>query len=368
MPKIDIDYSSTIIYKITCKDDDVKDVYVGHTTNFVQRKHAHKNTTHNERSAHHNSKLYKTIREHGGWDNWKMEIIQFYNCANQYEARVKEQQHYLELKATLNSIEPLKENITVEIKETCIEEPKYKCSECTYMVNNKIQYKKHMVSHKPKNEPVLHECRRCNYICYDKKLYDNHVVSRRHIKLQADNCMDAPENSRKVPVVFSCETCNVQCCKKSDYTRHCKTKKHQDRADGQYKSIDKHVCELCDYKCSKQSILNKHFSTSKHKQNALVKPHDTSSDNMTIERKTSCSSGTFPGYPENAPPDYMIIISQLLNQNNELKNFIMEQTIEHKKETADIIQRIQEQASETKTMVFEIMKDTNRTTVTNNSK
>ena len=31
MPKIIIDYSNTIIYKITCKDTENKDVYVGHT-------------------------------------------------------------------------------------------------------------------------------------------------------------------------------------------------------------------------------------------------------------------------------------------------------------------------------------------------
>ena len=41
MSKKDIDYSNTIIYKITCKDENVTDVYVGHTINFVQRKHAH---------------------------------------------------------------------------------------------------------------------------------------------------------------------------------------------------------------------------------------------------------------------------------------------------------------------------------------
>ena len=52
MPKTDIDYSNTIIYKITCNDVSVKEVYVGHTTNFVQRKHAHKQACNNEKSSH----------------------------------------------------------------------------------------------------------------------------------------------------------------------------------------------------------------------------------------------------------------------------------------------------------------------------
>ena len=37
MQKVEIDYSNTIIYKIVCKDPLIKDVYVGHTTNFVQQ-------------------------------------------------------------------------------------------------------------------------------------------------------------------------------------------------------------------------------------------------------------------------------------------------------------------------------------------
>ena len=107
MTKVDIDYSNTIIYKITCKDASITDKYVGHTTNFVQRKHAHKQSSQNNKTSNYDTKLYRVIRDNGGWANWKMEIINFYNCKNQYEARVKEQEHYIDLNATLNSIEPL---------------------------------------------------------------------------------------------------------------------------------------------------------------------------------------------------------------------------------------------------------------------
>ena len=37
MPKQIIDYSKNIIYKMVCNDLNVKDVYVGHTTNFINR-------------------------------------------------------------------------------------------------------------------------------------------------------------------------------------------------------------------------------------------------------------------------------------------------------------------------------------------
>ena len=58
MPKVDIDYSNTIIYKIVCVDPLIKDLYIGHTTNFVQRKYAHKQTC-NKRSR---SGIYRHIK------------------------------------------------------------------------------------------------------------------------------------------------------------------------------------------------------------------------------------------------------------------------------------------------------------------
>ena len=44
MTKTEVDYSNTIIYKISCKNSSCKEMYIGYTTNFTQRKHAHKQT------------------------------------------------------------------------------------------------------------------------------------------------------------------------------------------------------------------------------------------------------------------------------------------------------------------------------------
>ena len=59
-----------IFYRIYCVDTAVCDVYVGQTKVFSQRKTHHKWSCKKD-----NSKLYETIRKHGGWDNWKMEEI-----------------------------------------------------------------------------------------------------------------------------------------------------------------------------------------------------------------------------------------------------------------------------------------------------
>ena len=67
MPKVKMDYSNTIIYKIFCKDTSIKEAYIGHTTNFVKRKSQHKAIC---KKAFPNNKLYCYIRQYGGWDNW----------------------------------------------------------------------------------------------------------------------------------------------------------------------------------------------------------------------------------------------------------------------------------------------------------
>ena len=42
MPRKPIDYSKTHFYKIVCKDLDLSDGYVGHTTDFIKRKSYHR--------------------------------------------------------------------------------------------------------------------------------------------------------------------------------------------------------------------------------------------------------------------------------------------------------------------------------------
>ena len=106
MPTNPINYANTIIYKIVCNDLSVTDCYVGHTTDFIRRKAVHKSHSINEKSKAHNYKLYKIIRENGGWSNWSMIEIEKCTCANGNEARAKEREWYEKLNSNLNTIEP----------------------------------------------------------------------------------------------------------------------------------------------------------------------------------------------------------------------------------------------------------------------
>lgn len=102
MPRTSTDYSKTIIYKIVCNDLNVKDCYVGHTTDFSSRKRKHKYKTLNPNLPKHDAKVYKCIRENGGWDNWSMIEIEKVNCADSLEAQ-KQERYWIEtLKSNLN--------------------------------------------------------------------------------------------------------------------------------------------------------------------------------------------------------------------------------------------------------------------------
>jgi len=161
-----------------------------------------------------------------------------------------------------------------------------------------------------------------------------------------------------------CINCDYECCDLSNWNKHIKTNKHlgnkkisetviqtttcynsnaieQPRNDttgliSGNKNISKLPeklleCNACAYTCCKQSLLEKHNATAKHKKNEQMK---------------QCGS-----------LDYTSIITQLLSQNNELKNFIIEQANEHKKETLEIVNKVIEQA-----------KSISNTTINNNSK
>jgi len=102
-----IDYVKTIIYKIYCKDKTIKECYVGHTTNFKQRKIEHKYACCNENSKSYNSKVYFFIRNNGGFDNWDFIEIEKFPCNSKVEAHMRENYWYFFLKADLNTIAPL---------------------------------------------------------------------------------------------------------------------------------------------------------------------------------------------------------------------------------------------------------------------
>ena len=106
-----------VIYKITCNSPDIDHVYVGSTKRFENRQYDHKFKSLNEKCTF---KLYTTIRDHGGFDNWTFEAVETGTCKTNFEKRSRERFFWEELNADLNSIRPQasKEEIRLDNLET----------------------------------------------------------------------------------------------------------------------------------------------------------------------------------------------------------------------------------------------------------
>lgn len=301
MPKIDIDYSNTIIYKIYCDDSTVTDLYVGHTTNFIQRKHTHKQNCINENTPHYQLNLYKVIRDNGGWDNWRMEIVTSANCKDHYEARIKEQEYITSLNATLNDNHPVqkpKHELDTEIKSIVCK--------------------------------TIYKCITCNITCQSEQLLNIHNKTNKHNKILAQKLI--LQNVVKVANVanlnvshkFICECCDYYTSKKSSYDKHILTGKHI-QATKCYKKIAQscpdenryYLCK-CGKKYSHHSSLWKHQKTCNEKCGEVPSFFAQPPQNMEMQKQTTEQNPTLPKQQTNE------LVMSLLNQNMELQKQIIE--------------------------------------------
>ena len=332
MPKTDIDYSNTIIYKITCNDPNITDVYVGHTTNFVQRKHSHKQGCVNTKSSNYKCKLYETIRNNSGWSNWKMEIINFFNCADHYEARKKEQEYFVLLNANLNSIEPF---------------PKPKIKPNSILDKQEAQ---HIY------------CQSCNVYLQNMQLLGIHNDTKKHLN-KINSSINITEISSKK---YECKCCSIICNKLSNWEQHLLTRKHKVN-DARVKSqvtfecdsdvesssneitpmsqlCHKFCCEKCDYGTSKKSSYDDHLVSNKHIKSMAInhilqKPgYGYSCDNCDKKYKDNsglwrhkkkcvvenCNEPTTNIESNQDISQQDIMLEYLINENKVLKTFIME--------------------------------------------
>jgi hypothetical protein len=90
-------------YIISCIDENITDFYIGHAIDMVARERLHKHS-----SSSSNVLLYKTIRDNGGWNNWKMEKIDEIECESERDALVRECELYDLLCPSLNKIRPIR--------------------------------------------------------------------------------------------------------------------------------------------------------------------------------------------------------------------------------------------------------------------
>ena len=81
-------------------------MYVGHTTNFKNRKLNHKKNCLIPTSAKYNFPVYSFIRENGGWESWEMIFIEKLECKNELEALKRGRELIEQNQASLNRYKP----------------------------------------------------------------------------------------------------------------------------------------------------------------------------------------------------------------------------------------------------------------------
>jgi len=211
MPKNDIDYSSTIIYKIICKDECITELYVGHTTNFVQRKYQHKIACND---LNNKCKLYETIRKNGGWQNWNMEIVNFFNCSDSCEARKKEQEYFITLNATLNSVEPFP-TPKAKLKKPVIESQNDAISSVLDATLDNLSAEKN----------AKFFCNYCNFKTHNKNSFNIHISRPKHIRITKNLAIDAEKKCDPNPYLCCCGKKYLYSSGLSKHKKYCEANK-----------------------------------------------------------------------------------------------------------------------------------------------
>ena len=182
MPKTIINYKNTILYKIVCKDLRIHDIYVGHTTDFTNRKKDHKKSCNSPHNKHYNQRKYEAIRAHGGWSNWEMIEIEKFPCNDSNEARSRERYWYEQLNANLNEQRPF---TTIEERSNDV---KQKCK--LYYESNKEKVISRAIENNIKNKDKRSEIFQCecggHYAYNHKARHFKTDMHSKHLKSQVN--------------------------------------------------------------------------------------------------------------------------------------------------------------------------------------
>ena len=189
-----VDYSKGLIYKLCCKNPEIKEIYVGSTTNLIKRKYYHKYDCNNVNSKAYNHYKYQFIRDNGGFKNWSMILIENYACENKRELEKRERYFMELLNSTLNSYTPFlteeeKKEQKKEYDKEWIENNKqhYKDYQKEYYEKYKTEIKEYNKQHYKNNKETINENRKkekYNCVCgsnlrlADKK---RHLKSTKHL-------------------------------------------------------------------------------------------------------------------------------------------------------------------------------------------
>jgi hypothetical protein len=171
MPRKPIDYSNTIIYKLVCRNLEIKSCYVGHTTDFPNRKRGHKLSCDGIKRQQY---VHLFINENGGWQNWDMIMVEKFQCKDVYEASARERFYIEQLNADLNKYSPATGLSKSEYdKQYYIENAdKIKEAKKQYYIENKDKIVEYEKQHYIENADKIKEAKKQYYTEHAAKIKD----------------------------------------------------------------------------------------------------------------------------------------------------------------------------------------------------
>ncbi len=128
-------------------------------------------------------------------------------------------------------------------------------------------------------------------------------------------------------ILYSCADCGVECKRNCDFQRHVATAKHIRNTT----TPMQHDCSYCDYSTMLTSDWNKHLNTKKHvnREAGLCKSIvcdvcDTRCRSVRAHRihKQTCEQNNVMPIPT---PPYADIITKLIEENKEMRSFLVEE-------------------------------------------
>ena len=285
-------YKNSVIYRIYCKNTDIKDCYIGSSKSIYFRMNSHKSVCCNKTISEYNEKKYEFIRNNGGWDNFDYEILEYYPCNNFEELRQKEQEYIEKLNPSLNDApcfrteEFKKERIKINQKnweQTDSGKESRLNSSRKYtekLMNNPEKHKKKLENKSEWGKKPKY-CEVCDINITNNRWYI-HQKSKEHLdNLKEQSIINDDEYNKILETVEEnknieryCEFCRKN-IKKKHWNDHIKTKNHLKNVENSKNGINelddknKMLCKYCDVILTKKS-WNKHTKTEKHLKNVEI--------------------------------------------------------------------------------------------------
>ena len=206
--------------------------------------------------------------------------------------------------------------------------------------------------------------------------------------------------SRENLKLFTCEICDYTCRYLSDFNKHLLTQKHkknieetgifpQNPSENIKKSRD-HICSHCNYVTKKMSDFNKHINTIKHQDN-IINPtieidnaikynckhceKEYTKKNSWSKHEKNCilQNSVIEPVSPSQELSYSDIINRLIQENQELRSFMTdqtqamtEQTQAMTEENKELRQVMTEQSKELMKTIADLAKNNNSTNQTVN--